>query len=78
MVGMSQCKRCEAAIRWARSVTGKWMPMDEEPDVAGTYKLKPTPEGLIAHQVHGKKLAHATRVYTCHLDTCPMSGYNIK
>ncbi len=39
IVGDSACRSCRAPIRWARTVTGRAIPLNAEPDADGNVEL---------------------------------------
>ncbi len=81
--GIDRCASCDAEIIWAKSVTGKSMPVDPEPIEGGNIVLvrndsdePPTAryEGP-ARQAYLKKLAERRRdvskLFVSHFTSCP-------
>lgn len=77
---MSTCSSCRARITWAKSsVTGKKMPIDAEPDVAGNIVLlQPTTPGaaVVAMALTKAQLAEPASEprYKSHFVTCPQAS----
>lgn len=68
----THCPRCNTPIFWADTIKGKKMPMDSQPDPAGTFKLTNRPgQNALASSVKGVELATATFLYTCHWTSSP-------
>lgn len=76
---MAVCRSCGATILWAKTDTGKSMPLDAEPDSAGNVLLYRTPRGLQA-VVMGKTVAPDPRasVHQSHFATCPFASEHRK
>lgn len=71
---MAACKSCGASILWAKTDTGKSMPVDAEPTDDGNVLLYRTPRGLQA-VVMGARTEpdpRASRHHT-HFETCPQA-----
>jgi hypothetical protein len=66
-----QCRSCEADIIWARTVTGRRMPVDADPDVGGTVQLEVI-QGFVRATVH-TPTAETVRqgLHHSHFSTCP-------
>jgi hypothetical protein len=66
---ISECRTCKAEIIWTVTTNGKKMPVDAEPDAAGTFVLTEGMNGVFAkvdnaysgpkHQSHFATCAHA-------------------
>jgi hypothetical protein len=73
----SHCRSCAAPIRWAKTLNGKAMPLDAEPNSAGNITLKETddPRAPQARVLAGADLfdarAAGTTLYLSHYATCP-------
>jgi hypothetical protein len=63
---MSRCRSCNAEIIWARTESGKAMPLDAEPTEDGNVKIV----GGFA-VVGGLQLLDPGPRYTSHFATCP-------
>jgi len=57
---MSRCRSCGAEIRWARTVKGKAIPLDQDPTVTGNVLLVHGP-GSPTAEVLGPLEADAAR-----------------
>ena len=67
---MSACRSCGAEMIWTQTQNGKAMPVDAEPDPAGTFVLKY--EGSQPVAVYdGMHLDKDPERYTSHFATCP-------
>jgi hypothetical protein len=75
------CRSCRARIFWARTTTGKMMPIDPVQDENGLITLT-REEGQVAPlaTVHGKDKPPPDSVprYTSHFATCPAAGKHRK
>jgi hypothetical protein len=75
---VSDCRSCGARVTWAKSVTGKWMILDEDPTPAGNVSLSSRGtqygrlEATVYRNAEAAELAHpgAPR-YLDHHVTCP-------
>lgn len=73
------CKSCGAKIRFIKTKTGKWMPVNADPisyksDSDGKDKIV-TPEGEVVTCKSRVRLEEATGVgYISHFATCPNSA----
>jgi hypothetical protein len=65
---VTSCKSCGAPIQWARTSTGKRMPIDVKPSHAGTINLAEAPDGEIVASVVG--LTGPAPRYLSHFSTC--------
>ncbi len=62
-----RCKSCGAAILWARTARGKWMPLDAQPHAQGTVAILDGKAVVVPEE-----LRRAGRpVYRCHFVSCP-------
>lgn len=65
------CKKCQAPIRWVRTRSGSWIPLDESSDPAGRWVINP---GSSATQLMGVELEHAREtgrlLFTNHIVDC--------
>lgn len=74
---MSHCRSCAAPIRWAKTLNGKAIPLNAEPDPAGNIALKDTgdPNAPLARVLAGADLFDArtagTELWLSHYATCP-------
>lgn len=64
---MAACKSCEAPITWARTESGKAMPLDEKPVAGGTFVYV---GGVARRATPDDDQLHRER-YTSHFATCP-------
>lgn len=69
---MNRCQSCDAPLRWARTVKGKRMPLDRDPDPKGNVTLD---ERGVVH-VHppaevARLLAAGRLIFMPHHATCP-------
>lgn len=64
------CKTCLGAVVWAKTITGKRMPIDAAPVKHGNIALEETDTGLVAHVLSPKALANAAERYVSHFATC--------
>lgn len=77
---MSHCRSCGAPVRWARTLTGKAIPLDTEPDPAGNIALDDTgdPNAPQARVLAGVDLFDArsagATLWLSHFVTCPEAG----
>jgi hypothetical protein len=71
---MSQCKTCGKEIVWAKTITGKSIPLDAEPDPGGNIVLMDWGLALVV-----KPSEHPGRPrYLSHFVTCPDAGKHRK
>lgn len=76
---MSSCRSCAAPIRWAKTLGGKAIPLNAQPDPAGNITLKETgdPKAPLARVLAGADLFDArtagTELWMSHYATCPDS-----
>lgn len=82
---MSVCRSCGAAIRWAATVNGKRMPVDDQPTPDGTLILSdPTPGAYaptVALFVAGQPSLFDEPDpprFTSHFATCPNADQHRK
>lgn len=77
---MARCRSCQAEIVWARTSAGRPMPLDAEPNPAGTCTLEHTAEGALLVRVDpSPPLEVDTRPrYTSHFATCPHADQHRK
>lgn len=66
----SNCKSCNAAIIWVKTVNGKTMPLDAEP-VGGTFLVESSQAGM-------QPTARAVAVRRSHFATCPQADQHRK
>lgn len=66
-MSLSKCKSCGASIRWAKTPTGKSMPLDFEPAADGNIVLI---DGL-ATAASPMELLSGKPVFRSHFATCP-------
>ena len=79
---MSGCRSCGAEITWAKTLTGKRMPIDAEPDNAKGNLLLIKSNGvgvllpLAGLNDEARQAAERQRVplYVSHFATCPQAG----
>jgi hypothetical protein len=68
---MANCRFCFQPILWARTASGKAIPLDPEPGWAGRYEVTEGAKGaLFAAIVKGRP--DAPNRYRPHMQTCPM------
>jgi len=69
---MQKCRSCGAAIRWARTVAGKLMPVDAAPSIDGNLQLIGDQLDSVVYLSTAKQaeLFDVDR-YTSHFATCP-------
>jgi hypothetical protein len=79
---MSRCRSCGAAIRWAVTVNGKRMPVDDEPVPDGNLMLSdPTPGAYAptaAHVDPDALLLDDPPRFVSHFSTCPNADQHRK
>lgn len=74
------CRSCSAPIEWARTVNGRLIPLDAEPDPAGNVLLEDVQGSRVAHVLGARgdvpfELAHLDGPrYMPHHATCPSWG----
>lgn len=69
---MTDCRSCGAPIRWARTSTGKRMPVDAEPNPDGNVTLIPPLESAdFPLAVVSSERDPSVIRYTSHFATCP-------
>lgn len=73
---MTACRSCGAPIRWAVTVNGKRMPLDEQPDPDGNLVLSDPTPGAYAPTVafttqNTLPLPDDPPRFTSHFATCP-------
>lgn len=67
----AHCRSCFAKILWAKTASGKAIPLDPEPGWSGRYEVTEGAKGeLYAAIVKGRP--DAPNRYRSHLATCPM------
>lgn len=64
------CRLCGAPILWAKTTTGKQMPIDREPEDMGNVRLIHGPEGYLAIVTVPAMIPEGER-YRSHFATCP-------
>jgi hypothetical protein len=67
------CRTCGASIVWAKTPTGKSMPVDFEPASGGNVILDEGPEGLLAVLCHESAVVDKPR-HKAHFATCPQAA----
>ena len=77
---MASCRSCHESIMWAKTVGGKWMPLDAVRDVDGKIRVAEskdgtmTPTGNVIH-FRGEACPEVTYrrpgPYVVHWSTCP-------
>jgi hypothetical protein len=69
-----KCGSCDAPIIWARTLTGRSMPVDAEPSDSGTVLLE-LRQGFVRATVYDAvtalSLAPVRELRTSHFATCP-------
>jgi hypothetical protein len=66
-----RCSSCNGGIIWAKTISGKKMPIDAAPVSHGNIALEETREGLVAHVMSTKALQDANcERYVSHFATC--------
>jgi hypothetical protein len=66
---MSVCKSCGAPIRWAKSLSGRAMPLDEKPNPKGNILLLPSGGAMVVTDT-----CHHSELFTSHFATCPQAN----
>jgi hypothetical protein len=80
---VSRCRSCGAPIRWAVTVNGKRMPVDDQPTPGGNVSTVPNGAGpgLLLALVHppGQTTLDADEPrFTSHFATCPNADQHRK
>jgi hypothetical protein len=68
-----RCESCGAPLRWARTRSGKWMPLDAAPNAEGNVMLAPDGTAMVV----GKTQEGAAR-WMPHHATCEHAGRHRK
>lgn len=71
---MNRCRSCHAPIVWARTITGRRIPLDLEPATDGNVRLGLIGGEEVALVLTGGELAAAQiagPVYRTHFQSCP-------
>jgi hypothetical protein len=71
------CRSCSAPIAWAKTPTGKAMPVDFEPVSTGNIVLFDGPEGLLAVVAHATAAPGKPR-HQAHFVSCPNAAEHRK
>lgn len=73
---MARCKSCAAPIVWARTRSGKSIPLDRDPVAHGNITIVDQgPPPLVAvGQLELGDVAQSTFRYQSHFSTCPDAG----
>lgn len=66
------CQSCDAPLRWVKSTTGKWMPLDRDPTPDGAIVLE---ENLLGETI-GRIVGPATGTHQTHFATCPNANHH--
>ena len=73
-----ECRDCEALVFWAKTSTGKFMPLDVSPSPKGDFYCWKQTEHILALNVKSRenkcvdaRLDPSRNKYTCHFETCP-------
>lgn len=73
-----RCRSCRAALRWLVTDTGRWMPVNGQPDSAGNVEIEWRGCAQVARVVGPskdvEKVADLTLRYMPHHATCPAAG----
>lgn len=68
---MSRCRSCDAPVLWARTVTGKLIPLDTEPSDGGNLVLDDGRALIYDHTTSNEMFAPP--LYVSHFATCPQA-----
>lgn len=68
MTGLPVCRYCPARIRWVLTLRGNRMPLNPDPDPAGTVVLEPDGRGRV---LTGPELPAPGEAFVAHWTTCP-------
>jgi hypothetical protein len=69
---MAECRSCGAEIVWARTPSGKLMPLDPERVLGGTIELDPDEDASLVTRFVGKRDGQPH--YVSHFATCPQAS----
>lgn len=68
---MSDCRSCGAPIIWAKTKSGKRIPLNADPDPAGNVMLE---DGIAVVLGKGAAPGPTVRRYTSHFANCGQAG----
>lgn len=71
MTGLPVCRYCPARIRWVLTIGGKRMPLNPDPDPAGTVVLDPDGRARV---LTGRELPAQGDAFVAHWTACPGSS----
>lgn len=66
---MTRCDKCDAPIRWEKTVAGKSIALDPVSVPAGDFRIAAA--GVVRLRTDLEKLEHRGPKFNCHWDTCP-------
>lgn len=66
MTSTSSCRSCQRPIIWAKTVSGKNMPLDPKPVLDGNVELLDN----VAHVIAARDVGNTMR-FVSHFRTCP-------
>ncbi len=75
MSEQAHCSSCGAPIRWAKTASGKSMPLDAEPCELGSMILMPSGVVMVVTPNYGDK---SLKRYRSHFASCPNSAAHRK
>lgn len=78
MADQGKCRSCGAAILWAKTLSGKAIPLDAEPHPDGNIALVPAGAMVLTKELveQGKKIG--SKRYRSHFASCPNAGQHRK
>ncbi len=65
---MGACRSCPAPVRWEKTTSGKWIPLDAEPVADGNIVLERGRARVLAAD---EQVGHGVRRFKSHFATCP-------
>jgi len=77
---ISNCRKCEAPIRWVKTAKGKNMPLDEKPsDSIGEFALVPDTDPQKVDWISERARSnHPGPLFSTHFKTCRYSKENME
>lgn len=78
---VANCRSCEAPIIWARTRSGKNMPLDAKPSLAGAFYITLATDGV--WECHHRsnydgELPEDVNLHWSHFSTCPNASWHRK
>lgn len=72
---VSRCKSCGALIRWAKTESGKNIPLNPEPVLGGNIALTPAGEAVVLNtETVEQERAAGRPCYVSHFADCPAAA----